>query len=94
MTMLGRILQLQQRRSRSVLDGKCLITYYTARTWFPLIVMKHWLGGRHFGTDDELQTSVENWLKAQAAAFYEEGIGKLVSRYDKRLNRSSDYVEK
>lgn len=56
--------------------------------------MKRWLGGQHFGTDIELQTSVETWLKTQAAPFYDEGIGKLVPRYDKCLNRSGDYVEK
>ncbi|GBN10241.1 Histone-lysine N-methyltransferase SETMAR [Araneus ventricosus] len=39
--------------------------------------MKRWLGGQNFATDNELQTSVQNWLKTQAAAFYDEGIGKL-----------------
>ena len=29
---------------------------------------------------NELQTSVENWLKAQAAGFYDESIRKLVPR--------------
>ena len=42
--------------------------------------MKLCLGGQHFATDDELQTSVENWLKAQAAGFYDESIGKFVPR--------------
>ena len=56
--------------------------------------MKRCLGGQHFSTDNELQTTVENWLKAQAAAFYDEGIGKLVSRYEKCLSRGGDYVEK
>lgn len=56
--------------------------------------MKRWLGGQHFGTDIELQTSVQTWLKTQAATFYNEGIGKLVPRYDKCLNLSGDYVEK
>ncbi|KAJ4432832.1 hypothetical protein ANN_21471 [Periplaneta americana] len=32
--------------------------------------MKRCLGGQYFGTDNELQTSVENWLKSQAAGFY------------------------
>jgi len=30
----------------------------------------------------------------QAAFWYEEGISKLVSRYDKWLNVQGDYVEK
>ena len=33
-------------------------------------------------------------LKAQAAGFYDEGIAKLVPRYEKCLSRSGDYVEK
>ena len=31
---------------------------------------------------------------SQAAAFYEEGIQKLVPRYDKCLNNGGEYVEK
>ncbi|XP_032670036.1 histone-lysine N-methyltransferase SETMAR-like [Odontomachus brunneus] len=34
--------------------------------------MKNWLGGQYFHTDDELQITVNSWLKAQAAAFYHE----------------------
>ncbi|GBO38699.1 Histone-lysine N-methyltransferase SETMAR [Araneus ventricosus] len=56
--------------------------------------MKRWLGEQIFATDNELQTCVQNWLKTQAAAFYDEGIGKLVPRYDKCMNRNCDYVEK
>lgn len=56
--------------------------------------MKKSLGGHHFATDNELQTSVQTWLKAQAATFYEEGIEKLIPRYEKCLNRNGDYVEK
>ena len=43
---------------------------------------------------NELQTKVENWLKAQAAGFYDEGVGKLVPGYEKYLSRSVDNVEK
>ena len=33
-------------------------------------------------------------IGAQAAAFYEEGIQKLVHHYDKCLNNGGEYVEK
>ena len=33
-------------------------------------------------------------LWSQAATFYEEGIQKLVPRYDKCLNNGRNYVEK
>jgi len=40
--------------------------------------------------------SVVIWVigKWQAAAFYKEGIQKLVRRYDKCLNNGGEYVEK
>ena len=56
--------------------------------------MKRCLEGQHFGTDNELQTSIEDYLEEQAAAFYDAGIGKLILRYEKCLRRSDDYVEK
>ena len=51
-------------------------------------------GGKNFGTENELETSVGNWLKAQTGGFYDAGIEKLVPRYEKCLRRSGDYVEK
>ena len=41
-----------------------------------------------------MQHAVMDWLNSQAADWYEEGISKLVSRYDKCLNVQGDYVEK
>jgi len=40
------------------------------------------------------EENVSNWLKTQAANFYEEGIQKLVPRYDKCLRNFGSYVEK
>jgi len=37
---------------------------------------------------------VKNWLSSQSATFYDAGIVKLVSHYDKCLNAERDYVEK
>jgi [histone H3]-lysine36 N-dimethyltransferase SETMAR len=56
--------------------------------------MKKWLATQRFEDDAELQQEVNNWLKTQAAEFYEEGIVKLIKRYDKCLNLNGDYVEK
>ena len=42
----------------------------------------------------DLQHAVVDWLNSQAAVWYEEGISKLVARYDKCLNVQGDYVEK
>jgi len=43
---------------------------------------------------EELKSTVESWLNAQAAAFYDEGIWKLVPRCDQCFYSSGDYVEK
>ena len=56
--------------------------------------LKSLLGGQHFNSDEELKENVSIWLKTQAVTFYEEGIEKLVSRYDKCLQNFGSYVEK
>ena len=69
----------------------------SARTWLPVIFIFFLVWNRCRRTTfwhNELQTSIENWLKAQVAGFYDEGIGKLVPRYEKCIRRSVNYVEK
>ncbi|KAL1447220.1 hypothetical protein MTO96_028606 [Rhipicephalus appendiculatus] len=46
------------------------------------------LGGEEFDLDNKLQTSIQNSLKTQLTAFFDEGIGKLVPHYGKCLNCS------
>ncbi|GBL73969.1 Histone-lysine N-methyltransferase SETMAR [Araneus ventricosus] len=41
--------------------------------------------GRRFDSDDDAKNGVQQWLSSLAATFFEEGIDKLVSRYDKCL---------
>ena len=56
--------------------------------------LKKLLGGKRLDGDDDLKDTVQKWLTSKAAAFYEEGIQKLVSRYDKCLSNGGEYVEK
>ena len=56
--------------------------------------MKERLAGNRFTDDEDLQHAVVDWLNSQVVVWYEEGITKLVSRYDKCLNVQGDYVEK
>ena len=59
--------------------------------------LKKFLGGKRFDDDDDdngLKDAVQKWLTSHAAAFYEEGVQKLVPRHDKCLNNGSKYVEK
>jgi hypothetical protein len=52
------------------------------------------LGDRRFKSKEEVKDAVKEWLNGLAAEVYDEGIQKLVTRYDKRLNVGGDYVEK
>ena len=56
--------------------------------------MKVWLATQRFHTNKELMDGVNNWLPNLAAPFFDEGLQKLVSRYDKCLNVDGNYVEK
>ncbi|GFU45482.1 histone-lysine N-methyltransferase SETMAR [Trichonephila clavipes] len=56
--------------------------------------LKSFLAGKHFNNDKELKENVSNWLKTQAATFYEEGIENLVPRYDTCLQNFGSYVER
>jgi hypothetical protein len=56
--------------------------------------MKVWLATQRFHSNEELMHGVNNWLHTLAAPFCEEGLQKLVSRYDKCLNVDGNYVEK
>lgn len=56
--------------------------------------MKRELGGRRFACDDDAKNAVNLWLSSLASSFFEAGINKLVSRYDKCLNNGGNYVEK
>jgi histone-lysine N-methyltransferase SETMAR len=56
--------------------------------------LKVWLGTQRFDTKEELMDGVNNWLHNLAAPFFDEGLQKLVSRYDRCLNADGNYVEK
>jgi len=56
--------------------------------------MKVWLATQRSHTNEELMDGVKTWLHNLAAPFYDEGLQKLVPRYDKCLNVDGNYVEK
>jgi len=56
--------------------------------------MKVWLATQSVHTNEELADDVKTWLNNLAAPFYDEGLQKLVPRYDKCLNVDGNYVEK
>lgn len=56
--------------------------------------LKKWLALQRFGNDDELKNGVTKWFKTQAGNFYEDGILKLLKRYQKCVDVDGDYVEK
>jgi hypothetical protein len=46
------------------------------------------------GTGDEVKKTVKDWFSGLAADFYNAGLQKLITRYDRCLNLHGDYVEK
>jgi histone-lysine N-methyltransferase SETMAR len=56
--------------------------------------MKVWLATQRFHTNEKLMDGVNSWLHNLAAPFFDEGLQKLLSRYDKCLNVDGSYVEK
>ncbi|PNF33875.1 hypothetical protein B7P43_G06730 [Cryptotermes secundus] len=56
--------------------------------------LKKFRSGQRFISDDDAKTAVRRCFRPQPAEFYNSGISKLVVRWDKCLNRGSDYVEK
>jgi hypothetical protein len=52
------------------------------------------LGTQRFHTNEGLMDGVNNWLRNLVAPFFDEGLQKLVSRYDVCLNVDGSYVEK
>ena len=56
--------------------------------------LKEALGGQHFENDNEVEQFVCNWLKTRPQNFYQEGIQKLPTRWEKCINVERDYIEK
>jgi histone-lysine N-methyltransferase SETMAR len=55
--------------------------------------MKVWLATHHFHTNEEIMDGVNNWLLNLAAPFFDKGLQKLMSWYDKCLHVDGIYVE-
>ena len=67
---------------------------YLAPSDFHLFLhLKSFLAGRR-SHDNEVKEAITTCFASQAASFYDEGIQKLVQRYDKCLNNGGNYVEK
>jgi len=56
--------------------------------------LKFFLAGQRFHNDNKVKETVTTCFASQAASFYDEGIQKLVQRYDKCLNNGGNYIEK
>ena len=56
--------------------------------------LKSFLASRRFHDDNEVKEALTSCFASLAASFYDEGIQKLVQRYDMCLNNGGHYVEK
>lgn len=56
--------------------------------------LKQHLSGRRFANLDDLKEEVEGWLSSLAGEWYDSGLKKLKSRYQKCIEIQGEYVEK
>jgi hypothetical protein len=70
------------------------LKFLVLRKPMKFIDLKRYLAAQRFSNDDEMKTAVQHWVKTLAADFFDEGLQKLVPRYDKYLKLGGDYVEK
>jgi hypothetical protein len=56
--------------------------------------LKSFLAGQQFHDDNKVKEAASTCIASKVLSFYDEGIKKLVQRYDKCLNNSGNYVEK
>ena len=56
--------------------------------------LKQHLGGQRFNTDEEVKEAVSKFIDGLAAEFFEEGFQKWITRQEKCVGKSGDYVEK
>ena len=94
---LGRTLLLRLKTSSPHLGGNKWTTPpyspdLAPRGFHLFLHLKKFLGSKRFDNDDDLKDAVQKLLKSQAATFYEEGIQKLVPRYNKCLNNGFTYL--
>ncbi len=77
-----------------VLLGQKFITASAVYTVNLILSLKCDLGGRHFVTEEDLQSAVAEFFAKQDGEWYSVGILKLISQYNKCLVEQSDSVEK
>ena len=56
--------------------------------------LKRDLKRTHFTSDDEVKQAVMLWIKQRTPEFFNDGMRKLVLRWEKCIERQGDYVEK
>lgn len=56
--------------------------------------MKKWLGGKRFGSNEEVITETNDYFEGLEKTYYLEGIKKLEKRWTKCIELKGDYVEK
>lgn len=56
--------------------------------------LKKWLGGKKFGSNEEIISSTNAYFEGFKKSYFSEGIEKLEKRWTKCIDLKGDYVEK
>ena len=53
--------------------------------------LQHWLNGKEFATQEEVEKSVQEWMDSKPAGFWVKGIADLPRRWEKVVEYEGDY---
>ena len=62
--------------------------------YFLFRVMKKFLRGKRFSSDEEVQEAVTTWFEEQSRDFFSRGIKSLQQKWAKCFELLGDYIEK
>jgi hypothetical protein len=81
----GRTNSLIKRFNREIFDNPYYSPNLAPSDYHLFSKLNVWLATQHFLSNEQLMDGVNNWLHTLAAPFFDEGLQKLVSQYDKCL---------
>ena len=62
--------------------------------YFLFRVMKKFLRGKRFSSDEEVKEAVTTWFEEQSKDFFSRGIKSLQQKWAKFIELLGDYIEK
>jgi len=78
--------------------SNCFLIHHILQIWplptFSCFHLKKWLGGKRFGSNDEVIVETNAYFEEFDKSYFKEGLLKLEKRWNKCIELKGDYVEK